>query len=127
MIRSPPAAAISPLLLLRACVTSLITLHRCHASPNGLQEPTMTVQPGFLARCNQRTRPCYIQHLLLTLCGRGAYVCSRTNPLFERCWDANWGPTAHVHAISCLVLPREPTQILVVRRMSHFSGEMRPW
>ncbi|OAL05892.1 hypothetical protein IQ06DRAFT_73124 [Phaeosphaeriaceae sp. SRC1lsM3a] len=92
-----------------------------------LQESAMTVQPGLLARCNERTRPCYIQDLLLTLCGRGAYVCSRTNPLSERCWDANWGPAAHVHAISCLVLPREPTQILVVRRMSHFSGEMRPW
>ena len=26
----------------------------------------MTVRPGFLARCNERTRPCYILHLLLT-------------------------------------------------------------
>jgi hypothetical protein len=53
-----------------------------------LQRPAMTVQPGSLAGCNERTRPCYIQDLLLTLCGRGAYVCTRTNPPPGRCWDA---------------------------------------
>lgn len=81
---------------------------------------------GFLGSLQRENEAMLHTASAADLCGRGAYVCSRITPLLERCWDASWGPAAHVHAISCLVLPREPTDILVVRRMSHFSGEMRP-
>jgi hypothetical protein len=62
---------------------------RFHASRNGRRDGCrswpLTVRLGFLAGYSERTRPCYIQRLLLTLCGRGAYVCTRTNPPPERC------------------------------------------
>jgi hypothetical protein len=65
------------------------SISRSHASRNGLRDGCrgwpLTVQPGFLAGYSERTRPCYIQRLLLTLCGRGAYVCTRTNPPPDRC------------------------------------------
>jgi hypothetical protein len=90
---SSPVYCVKLRTVLRACVTSLLKaqdpMHHemaCEMAAEACRDRATTL----LAHCNQTTRPCYIQSLLLTLCARRAYVCTRTTPPPGRCWDAIW-------------------------------------